>query len=68
MAVVPNPHQEHVSAFVRLPASDSSLMISRCMSCGLIVAASTDRRILQVAEESHHCPVYLNYLPHSLAS
>lgn len=57
-----------MSAFVRLPAADKPLMISRCLSCGLIVAASSDRRILQVAEELHHCPVYLNYMPEKLAS
>ena len=65
MALVPNsqPEPEAVSVFVRLPAVSSRLTISRCMMCGLIVAASSDRRILQVAEETHHCPVYLNYMP-----
>jgi hypothetical protein len=61
--MVPNPHQEPVSAFVHLPAPKSPLVVSRCLNCGLIVAATTDRRILQLAEELHHCPVYLNYLP-----
>ncbi|MGH9523688.1 MAG: hypothetical protein ACRD3E_14260 [Terriglobales bacterium] len=64
MAAKPNPHREAVTAFVRLPAGDSSsLVVSRCLNCGLIVAASADRRILQIAEESHHCPVYFNYMP-----
>ena len=63
MALMPNPQREPVTAFVRLPSAVSPLVISRCLSCGLIVAASADRRILQVAEESHHCPVYFNYLP-----
>lgn len=63
MALMPNPQQGPVSAFVHLPAEQSPLVVSRCLNCGLIVAASADRRILQVAEESHHCPVYFNYMP-----
>lgn len=63
MALMPNPQQEPVSAFVHLPATDKPLTVSRCLSCGLIVAAASDRRILQLAEQLHHCPVYFNYLP-----
>lgn len=58
-----SPHHDAVTAFVRMPAADKPLMISRCMSCGLIVAAASDRRILQLAEQLHHCPVYYNYMP-----
>jgi hypothetical protein len=63
MALASNPQRDNVSAFVRFPAHDKPLTVSRCLNCGLIVAAASDRRLLQVAEELHHCPVYLNYMP-----
>lgn len=37
------------------------LYVSRCMSCGLVVAGSPSEELLRFAERVHTCPVYLNY-------
>jgi hypothetical protein len=37
------------------------LVASYCKSCGLLIAASTRRKTLDVMEHAHQCPVYFHY-------
>jgi hypothetical protein len=37
------------------------LVASYCRGCGLLIAASTKRKSLDVMEKAHKCPVYFHY-------
>jgi hypothetical protein len=37
------------------------LVASYCASCGLLIAASTRRKSLDLMEKVHQCPVYFHY-------
>jgi hypothetical protein len=37
------------------------LIESYCNSCGLLIAASPRRGVLDIVEKIHTCPVYCNY-------
>jgi hypothetical protein len=37
------------------------LIESYCNSCGLLIAASPKRGVLDLVEKIHTCPVYCNY-------
>lgn len=50
-----------VEPFIHLGLAGGRLLLSRCSSCGLIVAASPFEYALVLAERLHVCPVYLNY-------
>jgi hypothetical protein len=42
--------------FVRRPsATNAEIIVSRCVRCGAIVAASPSQHKLQIAERTHHC-------------
>jgi hypothetical protein len=42
--------------FVRRPsAANADIIVSRCLRCGAIVAASPSQNKLQIAEKTHHC-------------
>lgn len=49
------------SDFAHAQTEDLRLYVSRCLSCGLIVAASPLPENLLPVERVHSCPVYLNY-------
>jgi 5-methylcytosine-specific restriction endonuclease McrA len=37
------------------------LVESYCHTCGLLIAASPQRRVLAIMERLHRCPVYFRY-------
>ena len=42
--------------FVRRPSpANTEIIVSRCLRCGAIVAASPSQHKLQIAERNHHC-------------
>jgi len=51
----------HLDPFAHDSIAGGRLYLSRCMGCGLIVAASPDESLLPFAERVHVCPVYLSY-------
>jgi hypothetical protein len=49
-------HGMSLGNFVRRPsAANAEIIVSRCMICGVIVAASPSQNKLQIAERSHRC-------------
>lgn len=54
--------RSHSPAVVRnVNISCATLIESYCKSCGLLIAASPHRRIIQIMERIHECPVYCCY-------